>query len=371
MDAAVADASLTVAERRGATVLVFSGRLGVTSAGRLWNQAIAAAKRAAARPLVLDLAGLESCDTAGATLLLAAARVHGGPVSFEGAGENVTELIARLRSVEASSAACSERPPSPSAVRLGAAGIRAALDGVAFLGEALIATLRLPMNRRLLRATDLWRTADQAGVRAVPLVLLLGTLMGLILAFQSLLQLRAYGADLYVANLVGVSLTRELGPLLAAVILSGRTGSAFAAEIGTMQVNQEIDALKTLGIDPMTLLVLPRLFAAALVMPVLTVLLEIAGIVGMLFVLRGVGIPPTAVVNQLAHAMHLQDVFGGLLKAVVFGSFIAGIGCRAGLATGIGPQAVGVSATEAVVGGIVATIALDGLFAVLFYRLGA
>jgi phospholipid/cholesterol/gamma-HCH transport system permease protein len=201
-------------------------------------------------------------------------------------------------------------------------------------------------------------------------VLLLGLLIGLILAFQSLAPMQRFGADLYVANLVAISLLRELGPLLASVVLAGRSGSAFAAEIGTMKVNQEIDALVTMGIDPMTMLVLPRMAAALLVMPALTVLLEVAGLVGMSVVLVGAGIPMVAIANQVTAWVLPWDFYGGMAKAVVFGAVVAAIGCRAGLSAGHGPRAVGHAATEAVVGGIVATIVLDGVFAVLFYRIG-
>jgi phospholipid/cholesterol/gamma-HCH transport system permease protein len=137
-----------------------------------------------------------------------------------------------------------------------------------------------------------------------------------------------------------------------------------------MKVNQEVDALVTMGVDPMTTLVLPRLLAAMLVMPVLTVLLEIAGLIGMSVVLVGSGIPLVAIGNQIAYWVRPQDFYGGLAKAVVFGAVVAAIGCREGLAAGNGPRAVGMAATAAVVGGIVSTIGLDGLFAVLFYRLG-
>ncbi|MBU6498877.1 MAG: ABC transporter permease, partial [Rhodospirillales bacterium] len=208
------------------------------------------------------------------------------------------------------------------------------------------------------------------GTQAVPLVLLLGVLIGLILAFQSLVPMREFGADIYVASLVSISLVRELGPLLAAVILAGRTGSAFAAEIGTMKVNQELDALVTMGLDPVTLLVLPRLLAAVLIMPALAVVMDLAGLLGMAVVLVANGIPLAAIGNQVADWVQPGDLYGGLSKAAVFGLAVAAIGCRAGLATGLGPRAVGLSATAAVVGGIVATIALDGGFAVLFYRLG-
>jgi phospholipid/cholesterol/gamma-HCH transport system permease protein len=242
--------------------------------------------------------------------------------------------------------------------------------GVAFVGEAVIAVIHLPSRWRMFRLGDVLREADQAGFRALPLVLLLGYLIGLILAFQSSIPMRQFGADLFVANLVSISLLRELGPLLAAVVLAGRTGSAFAAEIGTMKVNQEIDALVVMGIDPMTLLVLPRMLAALLVMPVLTLLLDFAGLLGMTTVMTGFGYSLPAIQAQVQSAATVGDLTGGLLKAAVFGAAVAAIGCRSGLGTGIGPRAVGFSATAAVVGGIVATIVIDGLFAILFYRLG-
>ena len=221
----------------------------------------------------------------------------------------------------------------------------------------------------MLRMPDLLRYIDQAGVRSLPLVLMLGYLIGLILAFQSAVPMRRFGADIYVSNLVAISLVRELGPLLAAVILAGRTGSAFAAEIGTMKVNEEVDALMTMGLDPMTMLVLPRIFAAMLVMPVMTLALDLAGMLGMTTVMLGFGFPLVTITRQVQNWVDAGDVYGGLFKAVCFGLAVAAIGCRAGLGTGVGPRAVGLSTTAAVVGGIVATILLDGVFAVIFYRL--
>jgi phospholipid/cholesterol/gamma-HCH transport system permease protein len=242
-------------------------------------------------------------------------------------------------------------------------------NGVAFLGEAAVAVLRLPGHLRMLRIGDVLRQADQAGVRALPLVALLGFLMGMILAFQSAIPMRRFGADLLVANLVTISLVRELGPLLSAVILAGRTGSAFAAEIGTMKVNQEVDALITMGLDPMTMLVLPRLIAVMLVLPALALVLDLAGLLGMATVMRGFGFPMASILHQVQGAASVGDLFGGLFKAACFGAAIAAIGCQSGLSTGNGPRAVGLSATAAVVGGIIATIALDGLLALIFYRL--
>lgn len=250
------------------------------------------------------------------------------------------------------------------------AGLTAIADEVAFAGEVVVALVRVPVRHRMLRSADLLRAADEAGVKAIPLVLLLGVLIGLILAFQSLVPMRRFGADIYVANLVSLGLVRELGPLLTAMVLAGRSGSAFAAEIGTMKINQELDALTTMGVDTVTMLVLPRLLAVMLVMPVLTVLMDFAGLLGMTLVLTGFGIPPIVVSHQVAAAVVPLDFTGGLFKASLFGAAVAAIGCRSGLATGVGPRAVGQAATRAVVGGIVATVVLDGALAVLFNRLG-
>ncbi|CAH2604257.1 STAS domain-containing protein [Rhodovastum atsumiense] len=344
------------------TVLTLRGHLDIDGAGRLWTEAT----RRAGEGTVVDLAALAGCDSAGAALLVAIER-RGG--RLESASAQVAAMLGRARNALQEPPPVPTAPPTPWYVTL-RHGLDAMADGFAYLGEAVLALLALPRRLRQFRRIDLLRTADQAGVRAVPLILLLGVLMGLILAFQSLIPMRRFGADIFVANLVAISLLRELGPLLAAVVLAGRSGSAFAAEIGTMKVNEEIDALTTMGVDPMTMLVLPRLSAAMLVMPVLTVLLELAGLVGMTLVLVASGIPLVAVGNQVAQWVRPQDFYGGLAKAVVFGAVVAAIGCRAGLAAGVGPRAVGQAATAAVVGGIVATIVLDGVFAVLFYRLG-
>ena len=355
-------------DRGGARVLSFHGALDSATAGRLWPVAMRAARQAAGRKLVLDLSGLSFCDTAGAALLLEAEHVHGPDASMTGASERVAELLARLQKI----APPKPRPAPPQATwnEVLFAGLRAAGEGVAFLGEVAVALFRLPRRIRMFRVIDLMHAADQAGFRAMPLVGLLGMLIGLILAFQSLIPMRRFGADLYVADLVSIGLIRELGPLLAAVILAGRTGSAFAAEIGTMKVNQELDALVTMNVDPVTTLVLPRLAAVVLVMPVLTIGLDIAGLLGMALVLVGAGIPVEAIAARVAYQVVAADLYGGLFKAMVFGAAVSVIGCRSGMATGIGPRAVGLSTTAAVVGGIVATIVLDGLLAIVFYRLG-
>ena len=347
-------------------VVVLAGPLTAAEIPPLWPRLLRAASAARGRKLIVDVTGATRVDTAGAALVAEAMARH-GDAALHGAS---AELGALIQQANAAKPVAPARPPAWTFTGLAWSGLARARGDVEFLGESLVAAVTAPRRRRQLRALDLFRIADEAGVRAVPLVLLLGFLMGLILAFQSSVPLRRFGADIFVVNLVSLSLLRELGPLLAAVILAGRTGSAFAAELGTMKVNEELAALETMGVSTMTMLVLPRLAAGVLVMPVLTVLLEAAGMLGMLAVMMAFGFPPVAVANQLLRAVHLKDLWGGLFKALVFGAVVAGIGCRAGMATGIGPRAVGLSATGAVVGGIVAAIVLDGVFAIVFYRLG-
>lgn len=365
-------ARLTVRKDADVTELAFAGPLEAAASAAIWRRTVSAARAARGRPLRLDLSRVSICDMAGATLLVAAESAYGAKAELHGANERVLNLVGHARA-SMSPSVRSVALPIPAA-RLSwrdlLLGVRAAADGIAFLGALILATIAAPRRSRMLRGAGFLRYADQAGVRALPLLLGLGFLMGLILAFQSAGPMRKFGAVLYVANLVSVSLLRELGPLLAAVILAGRTASAYAAEIGTMKVNQEIDALVSMGLDPLTMLVLPRMAATILVMPFMTLALEVAGLLGMAVVMRGFGFGLGIVEAQVQYWTTTTDLVSGLVKAAVFGAVIAAIGCRSGLDTGVGPRAVGQSATAAVVGGIVSTIVLDGVFAVFLNRLG-
>jgi phospholipid/cholesterol/gamma-HCH transport system permease protein len=319
--------------------------------------------QAATGAAAIDLAGLLACDTAGATLLLTAQRQTGA--SLINAAKEVGSLLARIEK-----ALPREAPARSGGLARAANPVRATADFLAFMGEVAVACLRAPARARMFPRRDLLALSDAAGLRAIPLVLLLGFLMGLILAFQSSIPLRQFGAEIFVVNLVVISLLRELGPLLTSVVLAGRTSSAFAAELGTMVVNDEVAALRTMGVDPVTMLVLPRLAAAVLVMPALTLLLELAGMAGMCAVMGVLGFPLIAVGHQITQSARLADLLGGLFKALAFGAAVATIGCRQGLAAGIGPRAVGEAATQAVVGSILATILIDGVFTILYFRLG-
>ncbi len=345
--------------------IALAGPLTALGIGGLWRDALAAARARRGQPLTLDVSDAQGLDSTGAALLLAMERQHGGQILITGADARALHLLDQLRD------AARDAPPPVRADRRRRRGITETTRiRVAFFGETVLAVVGIPAKLRFLRGADFFRLADRAGLQALPLVLMLGFLIGMILAFQSAIPMRQYGADLYVANLVALSLFRELGPLLVAVILAGRTGSAFAAELGTMQVNEEIAALTTMGIDVETMLVLPRMAAAMLVMPGLVVAMDIAGLLGMAFVLMLLGFPFSVIAHQVAANSAASDFLLGLFKGMLFAAAIALIGCRAGLTAGNGPQAVGEAATSAVVGGIVVTILLDGLFAVLFYRLG-
>ena len=194
--------------------------------------------------------------------------------------------------------------------------------------------------------------------------------MGLIMAFQGAIPMRQFGADIFVADLVGISIIRELGPLITAIILAGRTGSAYAAELGTMKVKEEIDALTTMGLDPMRFLVIPRVLAATAMTPLLAVFASLFGLAGGAVVMKGLGYPLITYVNRVCEITTAVDFIGGLFKAVAFGLLVAASGCLCGLKTGEGAQAVGDSATRAVVSSIILIVLADGLFAVLFFFLG-
>ncbi len=363
----VSTARFEIRNEGNATIVAFAGPLTATSLAPIWARAREAAEKTVGQ-LTIDTSGATRIDTSGAVLLLTLERDHPDGVVWRGVAEQPKELLARLRPALQDDT----RAPQFSARYTGSrtSAWQDFLNRIAFFGQIVLAIIGLRERLRFLRGSDFFRITERAGAQAVPLVVMLGFLIGMILAFQSIIPMRQFGASIYVAALVSLALFRELGPLMAGVILAGRTGSAFAAELGTMVVNEEIAALTTMGIDAETMLVIPRIAAAMMVMPALAVGIDVTGLLGMAVVMIILGIPPLAILDQVRRATDPQDVLLGLFKAVVFGAAIGIIGCRAGLAAGTGSRAVGEAATSAVVGGIVATIVLDGLFAVITYRLG-
>ncbi len=238
--------------------------------------------------------------------------------------------------------------------------------GLTFLGEGMLAFGTLLRGRARFRLVDLLAVIQDCGPRALGIVSLISFLIGLILGFVGAVQLQQFGASIFVANLVAIAMTREIGCIMTAIVMAGRTGAAFAAQLGTMNTNQEIDALSTMGISPMEFLVLPRMLALILMMPLLTIYSDLVGILGGAVVGLGMlGLGPTEYFEQTRGAVSLIDFFIGVGKSAVFGVLVALVGCLRGMQSGRSAAAVGLAATSAVVTSIVLIIVIDGIFAVI------
>lgn len=242
--------------------------------------------------------------------------------------------------------------------------------GLSFLGETFTATLVTLFMPHKFRFSDCALAFERAAVGGLHISLGIGFLLGLILAFESAAALKMFGAEVYVADLLAIGLFRELGPLITAIVLAGRSGSAFAAEIGTMKVDEELDALRTMGLEPVRFLAIPRIAAATLAMPVLTIFCELAGLVGGALVLRVMDVPPAVYWKHVMATTTPFMIVFGLCKAALFGTIAAIVGCGAGMQTKSTADGVGVAATNAVVGGIVAIAIADGVLALLCHAWG-
>lgn len=237
----------------------------------------------------------------------------------------------------------------------------------AVLGETCVSALVVLVRPGQFRFRDSALAFQRATFEGLPISAGIGLLLGVILAFQSAAALRQFGVEIYVADLLTIGLFRELGPLVTAIILAGRSGSAFAAEIGTMKVNEELDALTTMGLAPVRFLVLPRLVAVILAMPILTIFAELAGLVGGALVLKLMDVPTVVYWAHVKATSTFFMIAFGLAKAALFGLLVGLVGCSAGMRTKSTADGVGVSATAAVVGGIVAIALTDGLLAFICY----
>ena len=240
-------------------------------------------------------------------------------------------------------------------------------EGLAFLGETIVEGLGMLVHPRRFRFGDFALAFQRAAFDGLQISAGIGLLLGLILAFQSVAALRTFGVESYVADLLAIGLFRELGPLVTAIILAGRSGSAFAAEIGTMKVDEELDALSTMGLPPVRFLVMPRLAAAVLAMPILTICAELAGLVGGAVVLKMMGVPNVVYWGNVVSASDTFTIAFGLAKSALFGLLVGLVGCAAGMRTKSTADGVGVAATSAVVGGIVSIAIADGILAVICY----
>jgi phospholipid/cholesterol/gamma-HCH transport system permease protein len=242
---------------------------------------------------------------------------------------------------------------------------------IRFLGEATLAFGRLLRGRARFRQGDLLAIMQEVGVQALPIISLISFLVGVILAFMGAIQLTQFGAQIFVANLVGIGMAREMAAMMVGIILAGRTGAAFAAQLGTMQVNEEIDALATLGLSPMEFLVLPRMLALILMTPLLCLYADLMGILGgALIGVTILDLPPITYLQQTQGAIRLTDFAGGLIKGAVYGAVVAIVGCLRGLQCGRSSAAVGLATTSAVVTSIVFIIVSMAVLTVVYNVLG-
>jgi len=242
---------------------------------------------------------------------------------------------------------------------------------VRFIGEVTLSAGRLLRGRAQYRRSDLALVLQEAGPQALPIVSLISFLVGLILAYMGAVQLAQFGAQIYIADLVGIGMSREIGALMTGIILAGRTGAAFAAQLGTMQVNEEIDAYRTLGISPIDFLVLPRMLALILMAPLLTLYASLVGMVaGMLVAVLAFNVDMNEYYQQTLSALTVQHFLVGLSKGVVYGTLIAIAGCLRGMQCGRSASAVGEATTSAVVTAIVFIVISASLMTIMYQKLG-
>ena len=358
----------------GTATFILAGWLDACSVRAVWEECRTFLCTHRTHRVIVEAGGVTYCDGAGVAMLLDLQRIAGPTkVEIKNLPDNFRHLLRLFAPEDFEPAPRPRHRPVCFPEQVGCAAMSLWHDLrvlVSFVGELAAALGVALRNPRRIRWRDALLVAENAGVNATPIVALISFLIGLIMAFQSAVPMRQFGAEIYVADLVALSMLRELGPLMTAIILAGRSGSAFAAELGTMKVNEEINALTTMGLDPVRFLVVTRVLAAVVMTPLLTLFANLMGLVGGAVVFLSLDFPLVTYGQQVVGAVHLGDLVGGLMKSLVFGVLVAGIGCLRGLQTATGASAVGLSTTRAVVSGIVLIVLADGLFSVIFYQLG-
>ena len=329
---------------------------------------------ALADPLTIDLSMVERMDTVGAWIIYRAERDRGAKV--EGGGEIETSLVDQVAEYDVPVRVRPEQRPGWKRIltELGewvadAGGTFVGLLG--FFGSTLIAFSSLVRRPRKFRVNAVVQRFDVVGVRALGIIGLMSFLIGIVVGQQGAVQLEQFGAEIYTINLIGRITVRELGVLMTAIMVAGRSGSAFAAQIGTMKLTEEVDAMRTIGVSPIEALVIPRMIAAVAMMPLLafwSILMSLLG--GGIFVWLDLGIPPLTYIQRLQEVIPMTDLWIGLIKAPVFGFIIALAGCFQGMLVEGTSEEVGTRTTTAVVQSIFLVIVLDAVFAVFFTSIG-
>ncbi len=383
---ALAAPTLVKTEDADHTVLSAAGEWLVATAADL-DRRLRALDLPSHRPVTIDLAGIKRIDSAGAWLLLRTEHdlsARGNSVEMRNLAPMFAPLFEQVRAGSQSTVVTHPRPVHHAPLRLIASLIdfsvhigeitfalfRRAYSILGFFGLVCMTTGRLVRHPSRLRLTAMVAQMEQTGVNALPIVGLLSFLIGVVLAYQGADQLRRFGAEIYTVDLLAVGILRELGVLMTAIIIAGRSGSAFTAQIGTMRVSQEIDALRTLGLDPIEVLVIPRLFGLLLTLPMLTLYANLIGLLGGCLMAWGVlGITIPQFLRELQYAVSARTFWVGLSKAPFFAGIIAMIGCYEGLQVSGSAESVGRLTTLSVVEAIFLVIVTDAIFSVVFSTL--
>jgi phospholipid/cholesterol/gamma-HCH transport system permease protein len=356
--------------RDGDTIHVV-GELRMDDAAAIWRD-LRQATAAEASGVVFDLSNVNAVDGGVMALLVEVRAVlAAGGVKAEIVGANQgVETIVDLYAGHEGVTKRTRRKPEGTVAQIGRGTVEAKDEVKAildFLGSMVLAAGTLLRHPRAGNWKEVAPLCEKTGANALPIVFLINFLVGFVMAFQSARQLKMFGANIYVADLVGISLTRELAPLMTAIIVCGRSGAGFAAELGSMKVNEEIDALRTLGLTPFGWLVVPRVVALVLVVPILTLIADFVGIAGGLLVgIIDLDLTARGYLIETLTAVHAWDVLTGLLKSLVFAVAIALIACQQGFAATGGAEGVGKRTTSTVVTCLFAVVILDALFTVAF-----
>ena len=359
--------------------LALSGSWTARGIGAIEPQ-LAALSAPSTSEIVVDGARIEALDTAGAWVLqklLRRLRGEGSAVQVRGLRPefgNLLEVVGRQAADEAGTPSPVASAPSPMLEGLGRSSAAAFEQTVAllgFVGESAVALAGCVAHPARMRWRPILYNIRSAGFDALPIVGLLSFMLGIVVAYQGADQLRQYGANIFVADLVGLSMLREFAPLITAIIIAGRSGSAYAAQIGTMSVTEEIDAMRTLGIAPMDLLVLPKILALLIALPLLTVFADVLGVFGGMIMARAqLGVGFGEFLDRFVKAVSITAYLVGICKAPVFAAIIAVVGCFQGFRTKGGADSVGRQTTRSVVQSIFLVIVADGLFSIAFSALG-
>jgi phospholipid/cholesterol/gamma-HCH transport system permease protein len=327
--------------------------------------------------IAFDTSGLGSWDTGLITTLMLihrSAEANGVQVDDSGLPEGATKLIALALAVKEREGARRSEECKPLLQQVGDGAIEVwegGRDLLTFVGDTILSARRFISGKATYLKSDVALHIQEAGADAFPIVSLISFLIGMIFAFVGVMQLQMFGAGIFTANLVALAMVREMAAIMTAIIMAGRTGAAYAAQIGTMKVNEEVDALTTMGINPIDFLVTPRVFALILMMPLLTLYSSLMGILGGTVVgVMMLDVSLVQYVEQTLGAVQLNSLFGGLFKSLVYGILVALAGCQQGMACGNSAMAVGQCTTKAVVMGIVLIVISASVLTIIYINLG-